>query len=414
MIKILVVLLLAFAVFAGIEAHQTAQAGENMGGNDGSETFANLVKSNHCWLAVGIIAVIIAILLFFLSLAGVFADSDTKAAKADTQTETEAVVDEPAEDPVEETTTTDCCFYNNQLQNDSNNGNNYNFGYDRYAAAESSGENITEWLNADFKESIRKDPALAAATMAYADAIMGTRFMGEFYDSAKEDWSKTMNNAKDQFIKDPELWQSKVDSFIEAIEETATVKVGKVNNFSDQMYMNPYTGSDVPDIIAMITDNHNGHYLSYTFTIKGDDSFVVNYRCECGYQPTDVVEVMDITPVTKTKVGGKGDGPSKPDPKKPTPKKDPSKDPANQGNAPIGGGKNKPTDGTGDYQPTKPSKDSGSNAGGNSSGGSSGNNGGSGNSGGSAPETKPIPVHNDSHDNGSSGAGNNNGEFVMK
>lgn len=135
------------------------------------------------------------------------------------------------------------------------------------------------------------------------------------------------------------------------------------------------------------------------------------------------IEIFEDIPKTGEKVtppggGGGSDDPDPPTPTQPTPTekkyvKDPSKDPVYQGNADIGGGKNKDSDGTGNYQPEKPewqSNDHSENSGGSSSGG--------GNSShydhednATPPPTDPIPVHEDSHDATDHNAGNGNGEF---
>ena len=176
--------------------------------------------------------------------------------------------------------------------------------------------------------------------MAWVDANIGTRYLGEFYESCKGDWAKTINASKEVFRKNPELYTETLNAFFKMLD-SAEVKVTDGNNLDDQMYMNPYTVDGIPDVIVMETPDHTGTFLTYVFTIKGTGKVEVSYRTECGYQPTNVEEIMKITPQKTpskpskpsnpskpdkpTKPGGKGDKPDKPS--KPKYDKDPSKAP---------------------------------------------------------------------------------------
>ena len=223
-------------------------------------------------------------------------------------------------------------FYNSELQNDQDESNDFNFG-------PNPGDLTATEYDADFRERLRNDPALGAAAMAWADANLGTRYLGEFYESCKGDWAKTINASKEIFRKDPELYTETLNAFFKMLD-SADVKVTDGNNLDDQMYMNPYTVDGVPDVIVMETPDHTGTFLTYVFTIKGTGVVEVSYRTECGYQPTNVEEIMKITPQDKPSEPDKPDKPSKPDkpdkpskpdkpdnPDKPKYKKDPSKAP---------------------------------------------------------------------------------------
>ena len=224
-------------------------------------------------------------------------------------------------------------FYNSSLQNDQDESNDFNFG-------PNPGNLTATEYDADFRERLRNDPALGAASMAWADANLGTRYLGEFYESCKGDWAKTINASKEIFRKDPELYTETLNAFFKMLD-SAEVKVTDGNNLDDQMYMNPYTVDGIPDVIVMETPDHTGTFLTYVFTIKGTGKVEVSYRTECGYQPTNVEEIMNITPQKTpskpskpsnpskpdkpTKPGGKGDKPDKPS--EPKYDKDPSKAP---------------------------------------------------------------------------------------
>ena len=223
-------------------------------------------------------------------------------------------------------------FYNSELQNDQDESNDFNFG-------PNPGNLTASEYDADFRERLRNDPALGAAAMAWADANLGTRYLGEFYESCKGDWAKTINASKEIFRNDPELYNDTLEAFFKMLD-SAEVKVTDGNNLDDQMYMNPYTVDGIPDVIVMETPDHTGTFLTYVFTIKGTGVVEVSYRTECGYQPTNVEEIMKITPQDKPSNPDKPDKPSKPDkpdkpskpdkpdkPSNPKYKKDPSKAP---------------------------------------------------------------------------------------
>lgn len=203
-------------------------------------------------------------------------------------------------------------FYNLEVRDDEDPDNDFNFG--PVPVADDAAGYDTE-----FRSRLIEDPALGAADMAWLDAIVGTRYLGEFYKSCKGDWAKTINQSKEAFINDQILYNNTREAFFKFLDK-ADVSVEKASGLTDQMYMNGYTKDGVPDVIVLKTKNHTGKFLVYTFKIKGD-TFKVAYRIECGYQPTNVKAVMGITPqgtpkkvTPKKPTGGRGDGgtPSKP------------------------------------------------------------------------------------------------------
>ena len=287
------------------------------------------------WLAVAVMAIMIATTLGTgVDWALTSAADISKAKAGDTSVEE---IDDSAMEPSElvivdqnEDQTSDnngFYFYNSELQDDQDESNDFNFGFN-------PGSLTAAEFDADFRERLRHDPALGAADMAWADANLGTRYLGEFYESCKGDWAKTINASKQVFIKDPALYSKTLDAFFKMLDK-AKVSVTSGNDLDDQMYMNPYTVDGIPDVIVMVTPDHVGTFLTYTFIIKGTGEVNVSYRTECGYQPTNVERVMKITPQEKPskpgKKGGKGDKPSKPSkpskPTKPSYNKDPNKAP---------------------------------------------------------------------------------------
>ena len=278
------------------------------------------------WLAVAIMALLLTTTLatgLDWSSDGVFASRGNVVAEAS---------DEGVEASSDVASDVEWTFYNTLLQNDQDESNDFNFG-------PNPGNLTATEYDTDFRERLRNDPALGAAAMAWADANLGTRYLGEFYESCKGDWAKTINASKEIFRKNPELYTETLNAFFKMLD-SAEVKVTDGNNLDDQMYMNPYTVDGIPDVIVMETPDHTGTFLTYVFTIKGTGKVEVSYRTECGYQPTNVEEIMKITPQDKPSNPDKPDKPSKPDkpdkpskpdkpdkPSNPKYKKDPSKAP---------------------------------------------------------------------------------------
>ena len=279
-------------------------------------------------------------------------------------TQTEPPAEEPKEDTKEEPEKPWSAFYNLALTTDEDPENDYNFGYnprDFYPDWEKA-EDAAKLFDADMRKRMSgtekkgADVALGAANMAWLDANVGTRYLGEFYESCKEDWAKTMNEAKVSFMKNQGLYKETLEAFFKYLDHAVKVEVKDAADMDDQMYMNPYTFDHVPDIVVFKTKDHTGKFLVYTFNIKGE-LVEVAYRIDCGYQPTNVEKVMKITPTTKPtddKPTGGGDKPTgggdKPTPPsgggdKPTP-------PSGGGDKPTPpGGGDKPTDGNGKKDP---------------------------------------------------------------
>lgn len=303
-----------------------------------------------------ITGIIIALLLIAWPIVAYAMDKGEAEATAET-TKSEVASSEASEDSGVISVSEWRHFYNADLQADEDTLNDFNFG---------PKPNCTtpEEYDADFRARLKKDPALAAADTAWLDANVGTRYLGEFYESCQGDWAKTINEAKDRFSIDQEAFYKDLDAFFAFLDSAVKVEVRQGTDLDDQMYMNPHTASGVPDVIVMETDDHEGTFLVYTFVIKGTAAdvaaaqsgkatpanngrvFEVAYRVDCGYQPTNVEKIMNITPqenpnkqptkkTTPTptnptvKPDDKGDTPQpKPQPK-PTPSynKDPDKAP---------------------------------------------------------------------------------------
>ena len=223
-------------------------------------------------------------------------------------------------------------FYNSDLQKDDDKDNDFNFGPSAYhKAAANLPATTAEEADKEFRERIKKDPALGAADMAWFDAIVKTRYIGVFYDEVDKQWDAAINKAKETWLTDEAKYKEAYGAFFLYLDKAKKVEIiERTSGLDDQMYMNPATVDSAPDVIVMATENHKGHFLRYTFKIK-EKEVTVEYRLECGFQPCNVEKVMGITPKNKKKTtpkpsGGGGGGGSTPTPT-PTPKpvKDPSK-----------------------------------------------------------------------------------------
>ena len=222
-------------------------------------------------------------------------------------------------------------FYNSDLQNDEDKDNDFNFGPSAYAETTTA-----ETADKEFRERLAKDPALGAADMAWLDSIVKTRFIGVFYDEADGAWDAAINKAKEGWLKAGEdEYKKVVNTFFNYLNKATKVEIiERTSGLDDQMYMNPVTIDGVPDVIVLETENHTGHFLRYTFEIKGEE-FTVEYRLECGFQPCNVQAQMGIkpqnTPIVPTNTPEPSPSPTptptptpEPEPE-PEPKKDPSK-----------------------------------------------------------------------------------------
>lgn len=219
-------------------------------------------------------------------------------------------------------------YYNLDLQDNGNDEDDFNFGpnpwHDGMTPAEADKE---------FRYRCARDTTLAAASTAWTDANVGTRFLGVFYESCKHDWAQTINDAAYRFAVDQEIYyQEDLDPWLAFLDKAKRVEIRECRSVTDQMYMNPCTSTGVPDVIVLETDDHSGHELVYVFEIKGQE-FEVAFRIECGFQPTNVEAVMGITPQSRTTYtpstpstpGGGGGGGTPPTPSGNDPMKDPSK-----------------------------------------------------------------------------------------
>ena len=274
-------------------------------------------------------------------------------------------------------------FYNLDLQEDGTLSNDFNFGKSPLSsetilgplAAEAEAKNFKgsieientiknmdpKIIDDEFRSRMREDPALGAADMAWFDSIMGTRYLGVFYDECDSQWDAAMNMAKEQFIADPDMYNNRLDAFFKYLDKATKIEITRQDKgLTDQMYMNPATEDGIPDIIVMETADHQGWFIKYTFTIKETTTKEISYRMDCGYQPTNVAKIMKVkvkpnpnnTEDKKKKGGGQSTTSASSSPSNPNP------NPSNPSNPDKPGGKDpkvpdKPKPDPYDKDPTK-------------------------------------------------------------
>ena len=199
-------------------------------------------------------------------------------------------------------------FYNSEcLQNESTE-DDFNFGLRPEIEKMSTQQLYELW-----REVLWDDPAIGAGNLAWFDRLFGTRYLGEFYESCQGDWSRTINLAKERFMADQQLYHETLEAFFKYLE-SSVAKISVVHytsGITDQMYMNPFTTSGVPDVVVFETDQKDGYFLKMELQIKGSTTggnpaagnggenkgtlaFMV--RADCLFQPTNVAELLNITP----------------------------------------------------------------------------------------------------------------------
>lgn len=186
-------------------------------------------------------------------------------------------------------------YYNLDLQNNENAEDDYNFGF-------ATAGTTTAEIEDDFRSRLKTDPMLGAADIAWLDAKLGTQYLGSFY-AEENDWARAINSAVQKFSTNQVLYYETLDVFFAFLDSAVQVSVRDCQAVVDQMYANPHTASGIPEVVVFKTTDHSGQELVYTFSIKGN-VYEVAYRINCGFQPTNVEEVMGIpaqdNPLTPT------------------------------------------------------------------------------------------------------------------
>jgi hypothetical protein len=251
--------------------------------------------------------------------------------KTDGSEATEATAAEGTGTAKKESDTAWYRFYNAECLTDEDTTNDFDFG------PRPDIENMsTQELYELWREVLWNDPAIGAGNLAWFDRLFGTRYLGEFYETCQGDWAKTINLAKERFMADETLYHDTLKAFFEYLESAViSVQTEKRTGLKDQMYVNPFTVSGVPDIVVFETAQNSGTFLRMNLKIKGSTvggnpaagnggnnnrtlAFMV--RADCLFQPTDVAELLNITPQENpTKKTPTTTTPTAPTPTTPTP-----------------------------------------------------------------------------------------------
>lgn len=229
-------------------------------------------------------------------------------------------------------------FYNDDVQGGSTK-NDRNFGPDPWVDGMSA-----DYYAADMQDRYHEDPVLLAAILLSYDCCFGTDYAGEvLYSGYDESISKLdLANAVAETLCTNEELFNKAVSVVDARQGEARIRLKKLDNLTDQMYMEPYTMIDRPELVIYETNAKSSWCLVCTYILKNGKEVEIIYRIPCGYQPCNVAKKFGVTPSKPSKGTpkkpsnpGKGDSgkpkkPSKPgkgDDGKPKYNKDPNKAP---------------------------------------------------------------------------------------
>ncbi len=184
-------------------------------------------------------------------------------------------------------------YFNSELQADGIDTNNYNFGYDRKAAADKAVKDketnsVQEWVatkdgEGDLFYSISVDPALCAAVALHMDETL-TLPETILVDEQNEKIGQRADKAHLHFLSDQDYWDDTID-LIKKYLTSGSIKIEAIDDYTSQMYQayNRLEGNK-PSVIVRDSSNEGGHVIIFNLGKPG----IVKFRLECGYQPVDV------------------------------------------------------------------------------------------------------------------------------
>lgn len=204
-------------------------------------------------------------------------------------------------------------------------------------------------------ESIH-DPANLAAFLAACDIRFHTTLLdGEamFTLDSERNMDRT-NAAARLWSEDQEAFEAAYRRACKWVSRAYSQEVATVKSVKNQMFEYSLDVGELPTVVFYETNDDEVVALILKWSIKGElVSLELNTICD--FQLINGAEDFGVTPKPKP-VNPKTPEPAPvptPAPTEPKPK-DPANDPVNQGNAPTGGGQNKPSDGAGEVQPNDP------------------------------------------------------------
>lgn len=228
----------------------------------------------------------------------------TTVAEAEASGEAEAATVEPAEPRFDEGKVVDAGYvsagwahyYNADIQDDGKADNDFNFGPNPWIDGGDA-----HYYNDDFAAWRAKDPALLAATMVALDCTLGTDFIGEvLYEGYDErlNMLEKADAAARVLDGDRELFNLANEAVNRLLSSRVSLKLKKMYDINDQLFMNPATLSGIPGIVFYQANFDKGWCLVYEFRIKSGSNTKaqVIFHIPCGYQWADAAEKLDVEP----------------------------------------------------------------------------------------------------------------------
>ncbi len=188
----------------------------------------------------------------------------------------------------------DVRYFNNELQNDGIDTNNYNFGYDRKAAADADVKagkvgSVVDWVakkdgTGDFFYSISVDPALCAAVALHMDEtlVLPEKIL---VDEESVVIGQRADKAHLHFLSSQQYWDRAV-SLITKYLTSGSIEVKYIKKSPKSMMYMQYNGleGNKPSVIVRNTNSSKGYVIVFDLGKPGS----VRFRLNCGYQPIDL------------------------------------------------------------------------------------------------------------------------------
>ena len=158
------------------------------------------------------------------------------------------------------------------------------FGSSCWASHSGNNRQLDEISNIFFHR-IARDPIMATACFAYADRELGTKYTGSLYSEIADQWIDELNSIADSFIKDDELWNSKVSDFTNLLRHSSLsiedVSGGNIASFCMS------SGDEHPVLASgsyTWSKEFTCHYLTYKIQIQGTE-IKLSFLIESGFAP---------------------------------------------------------------------------------------------------------------------------------
>ena len=175
-------------------------------------------------------------------------------------------------------------YYNLDLPARKDGTYNTRFGTSCWASHSRDNRQPDEISN-HFFNRIARDSIMATACFAYADRELGTKYTGRLYSEIADQWIDELNSIADSFIKDDELWSSKVSDFTNLLRHSSLsiedVSGGNIASFRMS------SGDEHPVLASgsyTWSKEFTFHYLTYKIQIQGTE-IKLSFLIESGFAP---------------------------------------------------------------------------------------------------------------------------------